>query len=158
MGICWIWALQSASASFSSKLADHSIVTTRLNLSIPRSASHKRNVWSYTKADWDGLREELQETDWTFEACSDASRAAALMTRTILEIASKHIPQRVVAARKVHTHGSPTKSCTSLQPSGQQLEHLRMTMPLKHAALGSWLSTAHTLGMHGKGYSMLEKV
>ena len=87
--------IESASASVSSKLADHSIVTTRLNLSIPRSASHKRKVWSYTKAAWDGLREELQEIDWAFEACSDASRAAALMTRTILEITGKHIPQMV---------------------------------------------------------------
>ena len=47
--------IESASASVLSKITNHSIVTVKLNLTLPRSASHSRKVWSYAKADRDGL-------------------------------------------------------------------------------------------------------
>ena len=92
--------IESAGATVSSKIADHSIVSIRLNLILPQTASHERKVWTYRKADWDGLKDELQLTDWSFTACSDSSRAAILMTELILEKASKHIPQRVLHTKK----------------------------------------------------------
>ena len=92
--------IESASVSVTSKIADHSVVTTRLNLTLPQTASHERKVWSYAKADWDGLKKELQSIDWSFIACSDASTAAALLTKLILEKASKHIPQRTLHVKK----------------------------------------------------------
>jgi hypothetical protein len=76
--------IESASAAVSSKVADHSIVTSRLNLTLPRTVSHKRKVWAYSKADWGGLKEELLKTNWSFFKCSDASRTAASMSEVIL--------------------------------------------------------------------------
>ena len=92
--------IESASVYVASKIADHAIVIARLNLTLPQTAAHKRKVWSYMKADWGGLKEELQETDWSFIASCDASRAAVLMTELILENSSKHIPQRILHAMK----------------------------------------------------------
>ena len=44
--------IESANASVSAKIADHSIVTARLNLTLPQTAPHSRKVWSYAKAEW----------------------------------------------------------------------------------------------------------
>lgn len=100
--------IESASGSISTKIADHSIVTVRLNLALPQMAPHKRKVWSYLKADWDGLKRDLEHANWSFLECGDASHAAELMTKLILEKASVHIPQRTLIEKRDRIHGSLT--------------------------------------------------
>ena len=46
------------------------------------------------------LKNALQAADWSFLACSDASLAAVLMTELILDIASSHIPQKLLYTKK----------------------------------------------------------
>ena len=92
--------IESANACVASNIADHAIVIARLNMTLPQTAAHKRKVWSYVKADWGGLKEELQETGWSLIASCNASRAAVLMAELILEKSSKHIPQRIRHAKK----------------------------------------------------------
>ena len=92
--------IESANVAVSAKVADHSIVTTRLNLALPQTVAHKREVWSYSKADWDRLKTELHVTDWSFLACRDASLAAATLTQVCLQKAARYIPKRILQARK----------------------------------------------------------
>jgi len=105
--------IESASGSISTKIADHSIVTVRLNLALPQMAPHKRKVWSYLKADWDGLKRDLEHANWSFLECGDASHAAELMTELILEKASVHIPQRTLIEKK-RSHPWLTDDITQL--------------------------------------------
>ena len=94
--------IASSTATVSSKIADHGIVTVRLNLSIPQTVAHSRKVWSFAKADWDGLNNGLRGVDWSFIGKDgyDASRAAARVTELILEKANEFIPQRTLRATK----------------------------------------------------------
>ena len=48
--------IESAHATVSAKIGDHAVVTTSLNLALPKISSHSRKVWSYAKADWIGLK------------------------------------------------------------------------------------------------------
>ena len=84
----------------SGKIADHAIVTSRLNLGIPQTVGHSRKVWSYLKADWDSLENELDKADWSFMTGQNASQAALHTTKLILEAAVKHIPQRMLHSKK----------------------------------------------------------
>ena len=95
--------IESASVSVSSKIADHATLTARFNLTIPRTATQTRKVWSFAKADWDALNEELGSTDWSCLQQCNASRAAELTTSMILDMAAKHIPQRELRTTK-RTH------------------------------------------------------
>ena len=82
--------IESASVFVSSKVADHSVVTTRRNLTTDCIARAEGVVVCESR--WGWLKKELQSIDWSFIACLDVSRAAALVTELILEKASKHIP------------------------------------------------------------------
>ena len=106
----------------STKIADHSIITVKLNLSIPRTASHSRTVWSFAKADWEGLKGELLLSNWS--GIYD-STAAATTTSLILEAATKHIPQRDLRTTK-RSHPWLTDNITTLVAE-------------KHAATGTSL-------------------
>ena len=94
----------------STKVADHYIITVRLNLSIPRTASHTRKVWSFAKADGEGLNGELHTADWS--GIHD-STAAATTTSLILEAAAKHISQRDLRITK-RSHPWLTENITTL--------------------------------------------
>ena len=92
-----ISGVEGASAAVSARIADHAVVTVGLNLSLPRTASQLRKVWSFVKADWEGLNGELQSTDWNV---IDDSTAAKTTTSLILESAAWYIPQRALRTTK----------------------------------------------------------
>lgn len=46
------------------KIADHNVVRTKANLSVPHSAPHSREVFLYKSADWRGLCRALSTADW----------------------------------------------------------------------------------------------
>ena len=39
----------------------------------PRCAAHRRKVWAFSKADWDGLQEDTGSSDWSFLNEADTS-------------------------------------------------------------------------------------
>ena len=57
--------IEFASASVSEKIADHAIVTSRLNLALPQTVAYSRKVWSSAKANWENLGEALRGADWS---------------------------------------------------------------------------------------------
>ena len=77
-------------ANISAKIADHAVVTTKLNLALPRSIAHQRKVWSYAKADWPSFKVDLEAIDWSLVFDCDATGSTALMTEGILNDASKN--------------------------------------------------------------------
>ena len=89
-----------ASVSVSAQISDHSLISVRLNLSLPRSVSYSRKVWSFWKADWNGLKNELDLVDWH---STDSPCTSTKMTSLLLEAANVHIPQRdLVTTKRTH--------------------------------------------------------
>jgi exonuclease III len=58
--------IDSVSVSICPKIADHAVLLVRQNLSPPECFSHSRKVWSFSKADWEGLKHDLAAADWSF--------------------------------------------------------------------------------------------
>ena len=107
--------IESTSVFITSQIADHCVITARLNLSIPRTASHSRTVWSFNKANWEGMNEELRAVD--FSSCI-GSPAAHSATELILEVAMKYIPQRQLRTTK-RSHPWLTDDIVSLVQAKQ---------------------------------------
>ena len=93
--------IESVSVEVLSKIADHAVITARLNLAITETSSMSRTVWSFRKADWDSLKEDLMNEDWSFLDHSGPSEAAEELTKRILDAAAKHIPQRKMKTNKL---------------------------------------------------------
>ena len=92
--------IESASVKVGGKIADHASVIAKLNLAIPESRAMYRTVWSFRDANWDELKKDLMEEDWTFLEHCGPSEAAEGMTRRILAAAEKHIPKRRIRTQK----------------------------------------------------------
>jgi hypothetical protein len=92
--------IESVSAEVLGRIADHAIVMAKLNLAIPETRAMPRTVWSFRQADWDSLKEDLMNEDWSFFDHYGASEAAEELTLRILNAARKHIPQREIYTNK----------------------------------------------------------
>ena len=77
-------------------IADHSAVLVQLTLPIPKCEAHRGEVWLYRKADWEGLRDRLEETPWEAMAEDDADNAANYLHNEILESAAEFIPPKML--------------------------------------------------------------
>ena len=96
--------VQLASVEVSTRIADHAVLMAWLNLGIPECCSHRRKVWVFAKADWDGLKEDFRSFDWFFVDVDDANEGADQLTRMILSSAALRIPQKTITCqRKSHT-------------------------------------------------------
>ena len=82
------------------RVADHSIVSVKLGLTVPASAEIQREVWSFNQADWEGMQEELAAQNWKAMRDMSVDDATAFLTDTILKSCEKHIPKRVLQERK----------------------------------------------------------
>ena len=92
--------IESVTVGLSTRIADHSIVIAKLNLSLPENVTHSRKIWAFAKADWDGLNEDIKGVDWTFLDSSNASLGADHLTRLVMSSAAQRIPQRTLRAKK----------------------------------------------------------
>ena len=84
-------------------IADHKGILASLKLRVPRTEIVQRQVWSFGKADWDGLRCKLKNTSWDCISTLPPDDGAEFLTRCILEAAREFIPQHVLRERKT-TH------------------------------------------------------
>ena len=76
------------------KIADHNAVLIKVGLSVPEVKHHSRVVWHFCKADWEGLQNELDETDWSILNTASANDGAELLQARILEAAEEWIPRK----------------------------------------------------------------
>ena len=91
--------IESAAVSICPKIADHSAIIVQLKLMLPERSLHCRKVWSFSKADWDGLKEDLAASDWSFLDGNDASKGAEILTRLIVSSAALRIQQREITIK-----------------------------------------------------------
>ena len=76
------------------------MVLAQITLPIPKCETHRREVWLYCKADWEGLRSRLEETTWEGMQEVDVDTAANYLHNEILEIAAEFIPNNMITAKK----------------------------------------------------------
>ena len=81
-------------------IADHRAILVTLTQKVPVTEVIQRRVWSFNKADWDGLRWRLRSTRWDELSRISPDEGAELLTKTILDAALAFIPQRTLRERK----------------------------------------------------------
>ena len=103
------------------KIADHSGVLVAVDLDVPQTKRHSRLVWHYNKADWDALRDALDDSAWDCIATCSTDDGAEHMHARILEAAEEWIPrkfQSIVAK----SHGWLTNSVIRLVRAKKEAE------------------------------------
>ena len=58
--------IQSATCYVGGKIQDHKYALAKLNFSVQETVHLKREVWNYANADWERMRDILEDTDWAF--------------------------------------------------------------------------------------------
>ena len=86
--------------SVGAKIRDHRYVMTKLKASVPETLELKREVWNYSKADWERLKDELKDHDWSKLHAMNADEAAESITETILNFANECIGKRILKEKK----------------------------------------------------------
>ena len=88
--------IESVKCTVLPAISDHKCVRASWKLQVPQTEVIKRKVWTYAKADWEGLRACLAATDWQCltELCPDDG--AKYLTEYVLQAARQYIPQRQV--------------------------------------------------------------
>ena len=94
------------------KVADHNLLAVTLPLPEPRHDTVQREVWSWTPADWEGLRGELRQTSWEEVWKGSVTDAARWLTGKVLGVAEDWVPKRTVEETKEHALGSTNGSLT----------------------------------------------
>ena len=95
------------------KIADHSGVLVTEDLDVPQTKRHSRLVWHYNKADWDALRDALNESAWDCIASCSTHDGAEHMHARILEAAEEWIPRKIQSIVS-KSHGWLTNSVICL--------------------------------------------
>lgn len=77
--------------------SDHYLLKTSVALSAIQEPAAPRQVWIYSRADWDGMREELAAMNWdNMLNPNDPELSCTRMTKAILTAMEHHIPQRTL--------------------------------------------------------------
>ena len=84
-------------------VADHNGVLTQVKFKIPETASHEREVWHFSDADWERLESNIEDANWDFLITTFPSEGAQRLTEQLLRITEDNIPRRAVKIRKT-TH------------------------------------------------------
>ena len=69
------------------------------DIPVPKTDIKERLVWTYSKADWEGVRSRVEDTDWENCICN-ADAGAESITRETLRAAEMFIPRRMLKKRK----------------------------------------------------------
>ena len=79
---------------------DHCTVSAKLNFKIAKESAYTRLVWQYNKADDEGFRKALNETDFsTVFDSHDIDNCCLKWTERFLNIARSFIPNKIVTIR-----------------------------------------------------------
>ena len=75
--------------------SDHYLLSTSIALSPIQEPTAPRKVWLYSKANWNGLREELSSTNWEeMLKANDPELACTNVTKVIQQAMQNHIPRK----------------------------------------------------------------
>ncbi|XP_064393634.1 uncharacterized protein LOC135341084 [Halichondria panicea] len=92
--------LQSCSTSPPLGSSDHQCISVVLKWSTRPIKRVKRDVWLYSRADWDSVNAELLSDSTTTHSFTDINSALSQWKNSFLSVLSRHIPRRLVSTRK----------------------------------------------------------
>ena len=75
------------------KVAEHNVLLGTLPLSVPQEVTQTRTVWQFAAAEWECLKCDLANQDWTFMQDMDAHDGAPYLTNTFLADPLRHMPR-----------------------------------------------------------------
>ena len=75
----------------------HQIIYGKVNVSVPSPPPYKRQVWDYSEANKEEIRNTLLSTDWSFEF-SDLSvdEMTSVFTKLVMDIMHRFIPNKTI--------------------------------------------------------------
>ena len=80
--------------------SDHCTVSIDLLFRVKKQPSYYRLIWQYSQADFDGLKNSLQTTNWDEHLnTEDINELASNFTTTLLNLAREFIPNKVITVR-----------------------------------------------------------
>ena len=94
-------------------LADHKLLVAEVRFRVPEQILVSRPVWLHTQADWERMRQLLEDTDWTPFDASDPDTLSQHINDVILDVATLCIPTEELRQRK-STHQWLTKEMQHL--------------------------------------------
>ena len=81
-------------------VADHRLVTAKLQLTAPKELTLQRLVWDFGKANWTRLKELLAEERWDFLEVLQPDEGTEVLTAKLLEHLRACVPHRELAEKK----------------------------------------------------------
>ena len=95
-------------------IADHCAILGSLSFPLPEIAFVEREICQYSKANWQGLRRAIANTDWRrFIFADDADMSAANFERELLRLIREFVPSKVIRDEK-RDHAWLDDSCKEL--------------------------------------------
>ena len=94
-------------------VSDHSLVAAKLKLIEPRTLTVEREVWDFSKANWNAAKELLTKTDWTCLTLLSGDESAAFFSGRLLEVLALCVPKRKLKEQK-QTHPWLTEEVLTL--------------------------------------------
>ena len=81
-------------------ITDHNVVKAELAFKVPEQVTVSRAVRLCHKADWERMRQQLEDMDWTFLATCDPHTGAQRINEATIDAAKQCIPTTVLRERK----------------------------------------------------------
>ena len=92
--------IPGAKAKVSACIADHRLVTAEVPFKVPEQAAVARIVWQYAQADWEKMRDILENVEWAAMNTMTPDTAADYLSNTIISAAEQCIPKRTLQQKK----------------------------------------------------------
>ncbi len=74
------------------KIADHNVVRTRFALQVPQTTLHRREVFLYKSADWNGMRRFFRNSEWSWIDQLGVDDACEKFVSLVLDGVREHVP------------------------------------------------------------------
>ena len=132
-------------------LADHRSVLLELRLATPQRQSLVRKVWSFDKADWDGLRDAIHESSWSFISVGTVDEACQKLTDYILTVAHQYIPEKTIHDEK-GSHPWVNDNCRKAVNEKHHTEKLLSSNPTEASRKLYLEACSHSSGVLGEAY------
>ena len=83
---------EAISTEVLSKVADHQLVRTTVNMKMPLMNMAQREVWIWKKARWHDILVELRNANWDWIDFLHPDQAAEQFTEFLVEVIRRNVP------------------------------------------------------------------
>jgi len=92
--------IAGAKASVLSYIADHKAVRIDVPIPVIKEVFTERTVWNLKTANWEGLKSDLQNVDWSILQRGTGEDALIVFMEILWNLLLKHITQKVITCKK----------------------------------------------------------